>query len=81
VTPTSSSVTPTGDDPAEWSGRGGARLVNSGSWTYASIFLGDTAAESPYWPGACVLVEDTGAPRVLRLLQDRTRKEIRPQRA
>jgi hypothetical protein len=70
-----------GDDPAEWTGRGGARLLNTGSWTYASIFLGETPAESPYWPGACVLVEDTGAPQVLRLLQDRTREEIRPRRA
>lgn len=70
-----------GDDPAEWTGRGGARLFNTGSWTYASIFIGDTPGESPYWPGGCVLVEDSGPPQVLRLLQDRTREQIRPRRA
>jgi hypothetical protein len=69
------------DEPAEWTGRAGARLFNTGSWTYASIFISDTAAQSPYWPGGCVLVEDDGPPQVLRLLQDCTREEIRPPRA
>jgi predicted phosphodiesterase len=70
-----------GDEQSEWRGRLGARLLNTGSWTYASIFISDTPGESPYWPGGCVLVEDSGAPRVLRLLQDRTREQIRPPRA
>ena len=70
-----------GDAAEEWLGRGGARLVNCGSWTYASIFLRGTAAESPYWPGGCVVVEDTGPPQVRRLLQDRSRDELRPVRA
>jgi hypothetical protein len=70
-----------GDDEREWQGRQGARLVNTGSWTYASIFVGDTPGESPYWPGAGVLVEDSGPPVLVRLLQDRTRAEIRPIRA
>lgn len=68
------------DDPSEWRGRGGARLFNTGSWTFASIFLGEEPDESPYWPGGCVLVEESGPPQVLRLLQDRTRAEIRPSR-
>ncbi|HEY4451534.1 MAG TPA: metallophosphoesterase [Solirubrobacteraceae bacterium] len=67
-----------GDDPHEWTGRGGARLFNTGSWTYAAIFIGDEPGASPYWPGSCVLVEDTGPPQVVRLLQDRTRAQIRP---
>lgn len=70
-----------GDDAREWSGSGGARLCNTGSWTYASIFVGDAPGESPYWPGGCVLVEESGPPRVLRLLQDRTREQIRPPRS
>jgi hypothetical protein len=70
-----------GDDEQEWIGRGGARLLNTGSWTYASIFLTSTPGESPYWPGGCVLVEDSGPPEVLRLLQDRTREQIRPSKA
>jgi predicted phosphodiesterase len=69
-----------GDEQQEWRGRDGARLVNAGSWTYASIFLTSAAGESPYWPGGCVLVEDDGPPVVLRLLQERTREEIRPPR-
>ena len=69
-----------GDDRNEWLGRSGARLVNCGSWTYAGIFLGESAADSPYWPGAAVLVEDSGAPQVLQLLGDRTRAELRPAR-
>jgi hypothetical protein len=68
------------DEAGEWRGRDGARLINTGSWTYAGIFLTDTPGESPYWPGSAVLVEDTGPPRVLRLLQERSRAEIRPPR-
>jgi hypothetical protein len=66
------------DDQSEWTGRGGARLVNAGSWTYSSIFLTATPGESPYWPGACVLVEDSRPPVLRRLLQERTRAEIKP---
>jgi hypothetical protein len=70
-----------GDQQQEWRGRGGARLVNAGNWTYASIFLTATPGESPYWPGTCVLVEDSGPPVVKRLLQDRTHADIKPVRA
>jgi hypothetical protein len=66
-----------GDDEREWHGRGGARLVNAGSWTYASIFLTATPGESPYWPGVGVLVEDDGPPAIKRLLQDYTHAQIR----
>jgi predicted phosphodiesterase len=68
------------DDAGEWRGRDGARLLNAGSWTYAGIFLTATPGESPYWPGSGVLVEDSGPPQLLRLLQDRTREQIRPPR-
>ncbi|HWW89417.1 MAG TPA: metallophosphoesterase [Solirubrobacteraceae bacterium] len=70
-----------GDDEHEWRGRAGARLLNTGSWTYAGIFLGDVPGESPYWPGAGVLVEESGPPVLVRMLQDRTRADIRPIRA
>ncbi len=65
-----------GDDEREWRGRGGARLVNAGSWTYSSIFLAGSSAANPYWPGACVLVEDDGPPVIRRLLQDRTEAQL-----
>ena len=54
----------------------GARLVNTGCWTYDSAFLTATPGESPYWPGTCVVVEDSGAPVVERLLLDRTREQL-----
>jgi hypothetical protein len=69
-----------GDEQREWHGRGGARLVNTGSWTYASVFLAGQAGGSPYWPGTCVLVTDDGPPTVMRLLQDRTLAQLRPNR-
>ncbi|MGO9320447.1 MAG: metallophosphoesterase [Solirubrobacteraceae bacterium] len=65
-----------GDAPEEWRGRGGARLVNAGSWTYASVFLRGAPGKSPYWPGTCVLVEDDGPPLIRRLLQDRAHEQI-----
>jgi hypothetical protein len=64
-----------GDDAQEWVGRGGARLVNSGSWIYDVSFV-SAPGESPYWPGTCVLVEDTGPPVLKRLLMDRSHSEI-----
>jgi predicted phosphodiesterase len=74
-----------GDDEHEWNrapasagGAGGARLVNTGCWTYDSIFLTGTPGESPYWPGSCVLVEDSGAPVLKRLLLDSTHADFKP---
>ena len=67
-----------GDPESEWRGRTGARLVNSGSWVYDAIFLSATPGESPYWPGTCVLVEDTRPPVLKRLLLDRSHVELGP---
>ena len=72
-----------GDRESEWRGRGGARLVNSGCWTYDSVFVTAAPGESPYWPGTCVLVEDSTpltAPVLKRLLLDRSRAELAPAR-
>jgi predicted phosphodiesterase len=65
-----------GDDEQEWRGRLGARLVNTGSWTYAPIFLSTAAGQGPYWPGTCVIVGDDGPPLVDRLLLDRTHAQL-----
>lgn len=67
-----------GDAVGEWRGSGGARLLNCGCWTYDAYFLTSKPGESPYWPGCAVLVEDEGAPRVLRLLADRSHSELAP---
>jgi hypothetical protein len=66
-----------GDRAQEWHGPGGARLVNSGSWIYDASFVAAPPGESPYWPGTCVLVEDSGPPVLKRLLQDRSHAELR----
>jgi hypothetical protein len=65
-----------GDDESEWRGRAGARLVNAGNWTYTPE-LTTRMHESPYWPGTCVVLEDSGPPMIKRLLQDRTPAEMR----
>ncbi len=81
-----------GDDASEWigahratagatrSGSSGARLVNVGCWTYDSIFLTRKSGESPYWPGTCALIGDTGPPELRRLLLDRDYDELSPAR-
>jgi predicted phosphodiesterase len=58
----------------------GARLVNVGCWTYDSIFLTRKRGESPYWPGTCALVDETGPPELERLLLDRDFDELSPAR-
>jgi hypothetical protein len=67
-----------GDREAEWRSPGGARLINTGCWTYDAYFLTPTPGESPYWPGSCVLVEDDDPPVLRRLLESRTHAELAP---
>jgi predicted phosphodiesterase len=71
-----------GDHEQEWHGTDGQgpRLFNCGCWTYAPVFLTPTPGESPYWPGTCVLVDDSGPPEVRRLLSERTHAELMPAR-
>lgn len=66
------------DDPQEWRGRLGARLINTGSWTYSAGFLSAEDTENPYWPGSCVVVDEDPAqpPRLLRLLARSTRSQL-----
>lgn len=64
------------DHAAEWIGRRGAKLTNCGSWTYSEAFLTPIPGESPYWPGCCVLVEDSGAPVLKRLLAEHTHAQL-----
>lgn len=56
------------DDASEWTTPAGTRIVNTGSWVYQPHFLADGPANSPYWPGTAVLLEDDAPPRLLRLL-------------
>jgi hypothetical protein len=67
-----------GDATQEWTTPSGARLLNSGCWTYDSYFLTAKPGESPYWPGGCVLVDEDGPPVLKRLLDDRGHSELAP---
>jgi hypothetical protein len=58
------------DDVTEWRTASGAWLHNSGSWVHEPTFTSADGAHSPYWPGGAILVEDRGAPQLLRLLDD-----------
>jgi hypothetical protein len=59
-----------GDDVTEWRTPSGAWLHNSGSWVHEPVFTQAAGTASPYWPGGAILVEDTGAPQLLRLLAE-----------
>ncbi len=72
---------PLPNDLAEWTvpgsgGRPDARLINTGSWVYAPLFLGTTPSASPYWPGRCVVVEDGREPRLLHPLADAGHEQL-----
>ena len=73
------------DRQIEWQGgrqsgvaAGSMRLVNAGCWIYDAAFLTGVPGESPYWPGSCVLVEDSGPPLLRRLLCEHSHAQLRP---
>ena len=57
-----------GDDRPEWVTSAGTRLLNTGSWVYERGFLGDEPRRSPYRPGFAAVLEDTGPPELVNLL-------------
>jgi predicted phosphodiesterase len=59
-----------------WRLEEGTRLWNAGSWVYAPGLLGRTAAESPYWPGTVVVVEDDRQPESRHLLDELSKEEL-----
>jgi hypothetical protein len=56
------------DDRAVWTLPRGGRLTNTGSWMHEPAFVGDSPAQSPYFPGVVVWVDDQGDPRLERVL-------------
>ena len=66
------------DDPAEWVTRGGARILNTGSWVYQPHFLSERPNGSPYWPGTAIVLDDGEPPRLVRLLGERGHQELAP---
>jgi len=55
---------------------GSTSLWNTGSWVYAPTLLGETAAESPYWPGTVAIVGEQGPPELHHVLDGLSRKDL-----
>ncbi|GAC1321216.1 MAG: hypothetical protein NVSMB25_14630 [Thermoleophilaceae bacterium] len=55
------------DQKDVWRAPSGPQLSNTGNWVDSPVLLAGASTSSPYWPGACVVVEDSGPPRALRL--------------
>jgi hypothetical protein len=51
------------DERAEW-----GRLLNTGSWVYEPGYLGDSPGASPYRPGFAAVVDGSGPPELINLL-------------
>ena len=68
---------PTGADGQGWTTATGVRLVNSGSWVYEPAYLGAIPADSPYWPGTCVVVPGDGPPELRGLLRGFAPEQLR----
>jgi hypothetical protein len=62
---------------AGWRLESGTRLWNTGSWVHSPWLYGKTAADSPYWPGTVIVLEDDRSPRPENLLEDRSKRELR----
>jgi hypothetical protein len=45
---------------------------------YEPEFLDRSPATSPYWPGGLILVEDSGPPRIERVLMDLRHEDFGP---
>ncbi len=56
------------DEAAEWRTATGTALINSGCWVHEPAFLGADPSRSPYRVGFAVVVEDSGAPELVNLL-------------
>ncbi len=67
---------PADADHRGWRTASGVQLVNSGCWVYEPAYLGAVPAESPYWPGTCVVVADDGPPVLKGLLRGFTQDQL-----
>jgi len=59
-----------------WRTKNGTKVVNTGSWVYSPGLLGSTSADSPYWPGSLVVIED-GEVELRFLLDDAPHAKFR----
>lgn len=56
---------------------GGARLWNTGSWVFSPALTGAEASRSPYWPGTVALVDEDGPPKLMHVLDDWGRGQLK----
>jgi hypothetical protein len=64
------------EDEANWPLAGGGQLHNTGSWVFASAFHNPGTPPSPYWPGTVTWLDDSGPPRRVQLLLDRSHTDM-----
>jgi hypothetical protein len=68
------------DGEPGWVVPSGTRLINTGSWVYAPGLLGQSARNSPFWPGTVVIVGDDGPPQARHLLDGMGHGDLRAPR-
>jgi Calcineurin-like phosphoesterase len=61
---------------AAWRLPGGGELHNTGSWVFSTPLFNPEEPPNSYWPGTVTWVEDSGPPRRVELLRDRTHAEL-----
>jgi predicted phosphodiesterase len=59
-----------------WPLPGGGSLHNTGNWVFAPAFQIPDDAHNPYWPGTVTWIEESGPPRRVSVLRDRTHDEM-----
>ena len=60
----------------DWPLPGGGVLHNTGSWVFTRALHRASRGPGPYWPGTVTWLGDEGAPRRVRLLDDRSTEEL-----
>ena len=63
-------------DEAPWALPGGGQLHNTGNWVFSTPLHNPGEPPNSYWPGTVTWVEDSGPPRRVELLRDRTHHEM-----
>jgi Calcineurin-like phosphoesterase len=61
---------------APWRLPGGGELHNTGNWVFSTPFHSPGEPPNSYWPGTVTWLDDTGPPRQVELLRDRTHAEL-----
>jgi hypothetical protein len=61
---------------APWHLPGGGELHNTGNWVFSTPLHNPGEPPNSYWPGTVTWVEDSGPPRRVELLRDRTHAEL-----